>query len=366
MKPWPKAMVESYGDYREEEFLEKHIGGPLYEHQRNLPRLPVLQVQDTLAKLVPTVLPLAFSSSSSSSQFLDCTKSFQEQSISLQRRLMTRAMEKYKDSSWLQHWWNVLGYLSVRDSVVINVSYFFHLADDSTLADNNKQILRSASILHAVAKHRKGICSGKMPQETLGKNKTPLCSVAIKYMFHSCRIPRRETDTYRMYDPSRSTHVIVVRKGCFFAMDFVDSITHEPLPIHVLTSQLEQIVQMADTSKSSSNLHLGWLTTQDRDFWADAREELLSTGGIAVHDAFQRLESGAILLCLDEEEPVSRKQCGGIFLHGKKSSAFNRWFDKSVQIICCSNGKVGLVGEHSMMDGMPVVGLADRIANDIC
>jgi carnitine O-acetyltransferase len=37
------------------------------------------------------------------------------------------------------------------------------------------------------------------------------------------------------------------------------------------------------------------------------------------------------------------------------TSGHNRWYDKSLQIICAKNGKAGLVGEHSMMDGMPMV-----------
>lgn len=65
------------------------------------------------------------------------------------------------------------------------------------------------------------------------------------------------------------------------------------------------------------------------------------------------------------QDPVSRKQCGEIFwsggVTGGATSGHNRWFDKSVQLLCTNNGKAGLLGEHSMMDGMPVVGLADHI-----
>lgn len=48
-------------------------------------------------------------------------------------------------------------------------------------------------------------------------------------------------------------------------------------------------------------------------------------------------------------------------LHGNISSGHNRWFDKSIQLIVTNNGKAGLVGEHSMMDGMPVVALANQL-----
>jgi len=81
------------------------------------------------------------------------------------------------------------------------------------------------------------------------------------------------------------------------------------------------------------------------------------------------LESGCVLLNLDTvndleagRSPISRAQCGRQFLYGNGNAA-NRWFDKSVQLIVCPNGKAGLLGEHSMMDGMPVIGLANHIVN---
>ena len=43
---------------------------------------------------------------------------------------------------------------------------------------------------------------------------------------------------------------------------------------------------------------------------------------------------------------------GASMLHGK---CYNRWFDKSVQIIVGANGHIGLNGEHSWADA-PIVG----------
>ena len=43
---------------------------------------------------------------------------------------------------------------------------------------------------------------------------------------------------------------------------------------------------------------------------------------------------------------------GATMLHGK---CYNRWFDKSVQVIVGANGHIGLNGEHSWADA-PIVG----------
>ncbi len=65
---------------------------------------------------------------------------------------------------------------------------------------------------------------------------------------------------------------------------------------------------------------------------------------------------------------MSRQEGGQLGCFGGKvgdegvvGKVANRGFDKSMQRFCANNGKAGLMGEHSMMDGMQVVGMANRI-----
>jgi hypothetical protein len=105
LKPWKNEMVESHGDYRAESYLEEHIGGPLYEHQNKLPKLPIPDIQDTLERFLPTALPLA-KTKEEASALKDAVKEFPEQAKMLQERLHARRNGEMKDSSWLQLWWN--------------------------------------------------------------------------------------------------------------------------------------------------------------------------------------------------------------------------------------------------------------------
>mmetsp|Transcript_18668 Transcript_18668/g.40633 ORF Transcript_18668/g.40633 Transcript_18668/m.40633 type:complete len:725 (-) Transcript_18668:206-2380(-) len=372
-KQWPTPMVESNGDYRAEAYLEKLIGGPLYSNQTALPRLPIPDVKDTITKLLPTALPLAESEEEKQS-LLDACASFPSEAVELQRRLQARRDGEMKDSSWLQLWWNQLGYLQVRDPIVVNVSYFFHFSDDGTLPTSSLLggnsdvkslgVMRGAAMLVAAAEYRKKVCSGTLPCEAIGRKepKTPLCSVAFKYMWNSTRVPKRVQDVYRMYDPSLHQHCIVARKGRFYSVDFVAE-NGDPLPLDAIEAKLLRIVELADEAESRDGPApmLGLLSSSDRDSWADARDELLVSGGEKMEKALEKLESGALMLCLDDEHPTSKEQCAERFLTGGVSSGYNRWFDKSIQLICTNNGKSGLMGEHSMMDGMPIVGLADHI-----
>ena len=111
IKPWPSPMLESHGDYRAEAPLESHIGGPLYSQQTSLPRLPIPSLKETVEKFLPTALPLAKDEEEKNS-LIEAADRFVSEAAELQKRL-ERRREEMGDSSWLQHWWNTLGYLQV-------------------------------------------------------------------------------------------------------------------------------------------------------------------------------------------------------------------------------------------------------------
>ena len=353
LKPWRQPVVESNGDYEEEMFLELS-DKPLYLYQRDLPRLPVPSLQDTVERFLPTALPLAETPEEEDSLRHAC-RDFTDQAQHLQERLLQKASSS-PSSSWLQLWWNTLAYLQFRDPVVMNVSYFFNLPDDPTLSrTSHVQVKRGASVLKAAWEYRQRVCSGELPQETMGKSKTPLCSVGLKYLFHSCRIPKMVQDSYKLYDPSVYTHAVVACRGQFFFLPMIDEEGNE-YSLQALESALEKCLAQADEQPS---LELGLLTTSDRDKCAHARNELLRIGGSAMEDALELLESGMLLLCLDDEEPYSTQQCAQHYWHG--GGSHNRWYDKNIQLIVPKNGKLGYVGEHAMMDGMPAMGLSHHI-----
>jgi hypothetical protein len=192
------------------------------------------------------------------------------------------------------------------------VSPFLQLDDDKSLQTSITEALyknshfdlgikRGAASLVAMARYRQLVCSGTLPVERFGRNQTPLCSVSFKYAFHSCRIPHHTCDTFRIYDPSQFKHCIVACKGQFYAMDFVDG-NQDPLPLSVLEKGLGHCVEMAkNVSKDGTSLpELGIFTSGNRDSWADTRYQLLQIGGDKMSSAMDLLESGAFVLCLDD------------------------------------------------------------------
>ena len=112
LKQWKSSMIESHGDYRSESFLEQYIGGPLYENQGKLPKLPVPSIEETIGRFLPTALPLA-KTEEEKMELKELCKQFPKEAKVLQERLVIRRDEA-ADSSWLQLWWN-----QVRLSVVM-------------------------------------------------------------------------------------------------------------------------------------------------------------------------------------------------------------------------------------------------------
>lgn len=243
---------------------------------------------------------------------------------------------------------------------MINVSYFFQFLDDHTtdLEEGKMNVQRAAAMLYAAAEFRKRVCSGTLPADKIGKQQTPLCSTPYKYMFNACRIPQPHQDSYRIYDPSRFTHAIVARNGHFFSIEMVHPATGDPLPVDQLESQLRRCVELADSKPQG---FVGLLTSSNRDTWTQARHRLIERGGPSMEEALKVIESGAVLVGLDDTAPNSREESCVKLLTGGKASGNNRWYDKSIQLLVARNGKSGILGEHSMMDGMVLVNLSDHV-----
>ncbi|GLE04585.1 hypothetical protein PINS_up013554 [Pythium insidiosum] len=349
----PSGFRECHGDYRSERDLEVATQ-PLYRFQQQLPRLPVPSLEETVALYLESVTPLATPHELAQTQRLaQAFLAADGQGAELQRRLLARAAER-RDTSFLAEWWNTGGYLQVRDPVVFNVSYFFHFAD-SVHAEQRSQVGRAAALLRAAMLFRARVADGSLEPEQLGPKKTPVCATAYKYMFNACRIPRREQDSYRIYDPARFHHVVVLRHNKFFKVPLVERATGRLLSFEEICLQLQRVLDMAGAKESP----VGVLSSEDRDAWADARDELVRTGNEA---ALREIESAVLALCLDDTAPVSRTEVARGLWHG---DGRNRFFDKCIQLVVYENGKAGLLGEHSMLDGMPMARFADELVTGL-
>jgi carnitine O-acetyltransferase len=364
-----RSFFEARGDYRSQASLEDP-DLPLYQNQTSLPRLPVPSVEDTLTRFLPTALPLAESDQETKS-FQAACRSFPAQAAALQERLLDRT-QAFSDSSWLQKWWNTLGYLQLRDPTAIGISYFFRLAD--RLADNNpaaaaaghgrdRGVERAAAVLQATHEYASSVQSGSKAADTLGRKKVPLCSTQHKYMFGACRIPGVQQDSYRVYRPTKLQHAVVACRGQFYKVPLTDN------QGNLLTqSSLQALLRdcVKDSKLRGTVPLLGWLTSSRRDDWAETYQRLSQNKEIK--DALETLQSGLVLLALDLDDedddsthPLTDREQALRYWHGNIRHSANRWFDKSIQLVMSQQGHLGLIGEHSMADGMPAVSFVEYL-----
>lgn len=51
---------------------------------------------------------------------------------------------------------------------------------------------------------------------------TPLDMSTYKYLFNATRIPVKDVDTAKKYDPATNNHIVVVRNNKFYEFEVVD------------------------------------------------------------------------------------------------------------------------------------------------
>ncbi|CAB9520112.1 Carnitine O-palmitoyltransferase 1, liver isoform [Seminavis robusta] len=378
------TVYESKGNYLADAQQLEDPSLPLYSAQDSIPRLPVPTLEDTCRRFLPTALPLANNNDQITASLKQAVEEFPAQASTLQQRLLQRAQDN-ASSSWLQEWWNALGYLQVRDPVVVHVSYFFRCDDDPTLdrliVNQNKNtpasyqpcVARSAALLPVAIQYAKDMLSNHTQPATMGRRgqQVTLCSSQYKYMFQACRIPQKDSDTYRLYYSTKKNqpqqqqqHVIVACRGQFFAIPVNDD---QQLTQRQWRQVLHHCIEHTNpTTKSNLPPSLGWFTGMNRDNWAEARKALLEQGGAPLQEAFTCLESGLFMICLDIDDEIRDDRDRALqFWHGRGDRTsldyHNRWHDKSAAIIVTQNGKMGFQGEHSMLDGMPFVDFCDTM-----
>ena len=337
---WKDSCITSHGDYVEDESKFGTSKGILYQHQHSLPSLPLPTLEETLEKWYESVVPLAHSEE----ELLDARDAIKEMLDDYSHLQLLLEKRQSSNRNWLQEWWNTLVYLQPRDPVVINVSYFFALPTHRKV-----EPAMVSKLLQSIWSFREKVINESLePMLIKGK---PLCNIAYRYMFHSCRIPKKQQDEYQIYDPSINSHVVLAIDGQFYSITLGND-THS---IDSLEKCIQECMEMHQKQSQQSLLDLGYFTTMNRDDWAEARVELVKEAG----NGLEILQSAALILCLEHDpSTVTATERAKNYLYGHN----NRWFDKSMQLVLNTyNGQMGFIGEHSMADGMPAVTFCHHI-----
>ncbi|XP_008291899.1 carnitine O-palmitoyltransferase 1, liver isoform isoform X2 [Stegastes partitus] len=318
----------------------------LYSFQNSLPRLPVPSVKDTCRRYLESVRPLM--DDEQFERMKGLAKDFEK---NLGPRLQWYLkLKSWWASNYVSDWWEEYIYLRGRGPIMVNSNYY--AMDFLYVFPTSIQAARAGNAIHAIMVYRRKLDRAQIKPLML-LHTIPMCSAQYERMFNTSRVPGVDTDTLQHMNESK--HIAVYHKGRYYKVwMFYDGRLLLPREIE---QQMERI--LADTSEPSPGEEkLAALTAGERTPWAKARETYFCRGKNKL--SLDAIEKAAFVVTLDDTEQrydeanqvKSLDSYAKSLLHGK---CYDRWFDKSFNLIVFKNGTMGLNAEHSWADA-PIVG----------
>uniref|UniRef100_A0A8K9XKE2 carnitine O-palmitoyltransferase n=1 Tax=Oncorhynchus mykiss TaxID=8022 RepID=A0A8K9XKE2_ONCMY len=318
----------------------------LYSFQTSLPQLPLPSVKDTINRYLESAHPLM-----DDEQYLRMEGLAKDFEKGLGPKLQWYLkLKSWWATNYVSDWWEEYIYLRGRGPIMVNSNYY--AMDFLYVFPTSLQAARAGNAIHAIMLYRRMLDRAQIKPLML-QNTIPMCSAQYERMFNTSRIPGVDTDTIQHMQDSR--HIVVYHRGRYFKVPmFYDGKVLSPRAVE---QQMERI--LADPSEPQPGEEcLAALTAGDRVPWAEAREAYLRQG--RNQQALDTVEKAAFFVTLDDteqrykaEDPVrSLDSYAKSLLHGK---CYDRWFDKSFNLIVFRNGTMGLNAEHSWADA-PIIG----------
>ncbi|KAF9453573.1 carnitine acetyl transferase [Macrolepiota fuliginosa MF-IS2] len=325
--------------------------------QSKLPKLPVPLLSDTLGRLKESLKPIAWSDA----EFQQVSRKIDEFGVGKGAELHERLLKhNEKSRHWLEQWWDDTGYMGYRDSVIINISYYYGF-DSQPVHLPQSPAGRAATIARGAMLFRQQVKQGLVTPEATKEG--PICMDTYRWMFDCCRVPGIEgldwgVSHAKKGETGNTGHIIVMRKNRFWKVHA----THKGRILG--TNEFEKQIQYIYDNTTEEYPGVGILTASNRDIWAKDYNELISTPKNA--QVLHEIQSAAFIISLDESKPSdfihhSRALWHGDIVNNSPRGLRNRWSDKPVNFVVFDNSQAGLIGEHSVMDGTPTVRMCDDV-----
>lgn len=350
---------------------------PSMHYQKSLPRLPVPKLEDTIRRYLAAQRPLLDDDQISNTEKL--ARDFQSGEGKRLHEELVAQDKNNKHTSYISAPWFDM-YLSARDSVVLNFNPFMSFNPDPK-TEYNDQLLRGTNMVCSAVRFMKTLRAGYLEPEVFHLNPAksdtdsfkkfirwvpsslswygaymvnayPLDMSQYFRLFNSTRIPKKGRD--ELFTEPKGRHLLVMRKGHMYVFDVVDHDGNLVRPAEI-QSHLKYILS---DQTPAPDFPVGFLTSENRDVWAELREKLLAAGN---GEAIGIVDSALFCLCLDDESMRDHIHISHNMLHGDGS---NRWYDKSFSIILAKDGNAAINFEHSWGDGVAVLRFQNEIYKD--
>ncbi|KAG6833240.1 hypothetical protein H0H87_009861 [Tephrocybe sp. NHM501043] len=309
-----------------------------------LPKLPVADFSNTLARLKQTLVPIAWSEQEYTAVCKKIDQFAVQQGPELHQRLLSRATET---RHWLENWWDDGGYLDGFDGQPS------HLPQTPAA--------RAAGLARAAMIFRKNLKQGLLTPDSTKEG--PICMDTYRWMFDCCRIPGPQgldwsVSYAKEHDSEDSGHIVIFRNNRVWKLNATEG------GRILSTAEFEKQINYIYENSNGVYPGVGVLTASNRDVWAMDYGTLSSSA----HNAkiLTTIQSAAFVISLEAYNPTtpvqhSRALWHGSVVDGVPTGLRTRWVDKPVEFIVYDNAVAGLMGEHSVMDGTPTVRLCDDV-----
>ena len=348
---------------------------PTTQFQASLPRLPIPKLEDSIDRYLQVQrcvlsdeeyqetekIALEFASAGSRGWWL------QQQLIDKDRR--------HPETSYNREFWHDR-YMKDRRAQVPLLNPFVILKQDPK---GPSQAERAANLIHSVVRFRNSLEAGYLQPDVIYTSSSrlspqwleflvqliphkycsqlaltagvyPLDMFQYRNLFGTTRVPKKERD--ELVHHLASQHIVVMRNGHIYSVQ-VQQENGLPVDKVSLCSTLSAIIN--DPTPPPYH-QVSYLTTADRDTWADAHQELMSDPQNAL--ALQKVESALLVVCLDDKVPETEQDGMCAFLHNYGA---NRWFDKSFMILVSADAEVAIQPNHSCGDGWILVNFSNKL-----
>jgi carnitine O-acetyltransferase len=328
-----------------------------FEHDPNLPKLPVPDLDDTLKRLAGFVEALPDQSPGAFEQFqraiVESKPQLERAQAILQNRFETLP-------HYLGGWWDDYAYLMTREPNVL-VSNVFAVRDSDFDQKSRKPnpplsdpAARTALIFLESLTFRNLLQFERLPPDTFGARGSPLCMEQYR-RYYSVRIPKVGKDELQVNPAAEVKYLQVMYKGRMFVILAKNPRTGADWTF----SELKSLVKAGVDHIREKLPALRWdecvgaLTAGERDSWAKAWTLLEK----ASEENKQNLEilTKDILafVAIDDEVPGSPPTSETAAIeYAALRNPHNRWYDRSVQRIVLPNGVALENGDHTAMDAV--------------
>lgn len=334
-----------------------------FEFQKDLDKLPIPPLGDTIARYLKVLKPLQ-TSVEHEQTVQACEEFIKSSGPILQEQLIEYA--NLRDSYIEQFWFD--SYLNYDSPVVLNLNPFIMIEDDPTPGENN-WITRGAALTSSALRFVRALRLKELPVDYV-KGGKPLDMDQYLRLFGSSRIPSNsgcilQTDKY-------SKHIIVLVNSQIYWFDVLNDehdllLTEDELKLNIKSIIDDaQNCNIEDIAKSS----FGVLTTENRRIWYGLRNNM--NNDKTNKEILKTIDSALFCLVLDNVEVGDNSNklaknflCGESLLDNgvQVGTCTNRWYDK-LQLIITKDGKCGINFEHTGVDGHTVLRFASDIYTD--